>query len=83
METFPFVDRQECWLGKINEFGRPTDDNKNTVFIERWHTNQLKNVTGTNNPGYKKWAGTKVEPGDKWINPERILYTFKEFDKKR
>ena len=51
VETFPFANRQECWLGKINELGRPTDDNKNTVFIERWHTNQLKNVTGTNNPG--------------------------------
>ena len=49
VETFPSTQRQECWLGKIKELGRATDDNKNTVFIERWHTNTLKNVTSTNN----------------------------------
>ena len=45
-------------------------------------TKQKINSPGTNNTGYKKWAGTKTEPGTEWINPERILYTFKELTSK-
>ena len=45
-------------------------------------TKQKINSPGTNNTGYKKWAGTKTEPGTEWINHERILYTFKELTSK-